>query len=156
MIRPVRGWLVDTNVVSEIRKGPRADRRVMAWADRVPRVGLYLSRLTVAEIRVGIGRVTDPGFQAELDAWLRDGLLPWFADRLLEVDEAVLIRWRTLAFEAKRDNYTNGQRHRLSPRFRWPRKYDSLFSDLTIPWTCLLYTSPSPRDGLLSRMPSSA
>jgi len=30
---------------------------------------------------------------------------------------------------------TNGQRHRLSPRFRWPRKYDSLFSDLTIPWT---------------------
>ena len=109
MIRPVRGWLVDTNVVSEIRKGPRADRRVMAWADRVPRVGLYLSRLTVAEIRVGIGRVTDPGFQAELDAWLRDGLLPWFADRLLEVDEAVLIRWRTLAFEAKRDNYTYAQ-----------------------------------------------
>jgi len=106
VIRPVRGWLVDTNVVSEIRKGPRADRRVMAWADRVPRVGLYLSRLTVAEIRVGIARVTDPGFQAELEAWLRDGLLPWFADRLLEVDEAVLIRWRTLAFEAKRDNYT--------------------------------------------------
>ena len=32
-------------------------------------------------------------------------------------------------------DYTNGQRHRLSPRFRWPRKYDSLFSDLTIPWT---------------------
>lgn len=109
MIRPVRGWLVDTNVVSEIRKGPRADRRVMAWADRVPRVGLYLSRLTVAEIRVGIARVTDPGFQAELEAWLRDGLLPWFADRLLEVDEAVLIRWRTLAFEAKRDNYTYAQ-----------------------------------------------
>ncbi len=109
MIRPVRGWLVDTNVVSEIRKGPRADRRVMAWAGRVPRVGLYLSRLTVAEIRVGIARVTDPGFQAELEVWLRDGLLPWFADRLLEVDEAVLIRWRTLAFEAKRDNYTYAQ-----------------------------------------------
>ena len=32
-------------------------------------------------------------------------------------------------------SHTNGQRHRLSPRFRWPRKYDSLFSDLTIPWT---------------------
>lgn len=109
MIRPVRGWLVDTNVVSEIRKGPRADRRVMAWADRVPRVGLYLSRLTVAEIRFGIARVTDPGFRAELDAWLRDGLLPWFADRVVEVDEAVLIRWRTLAFEAKRDNYTYAQ-----------------------------------------------
>ena len=109
MIRPVRGWLVDTNVVSEIRKGPRADRRVMAWADRVPRVALYLSRLTVAEIRFGIGRVSDPGFRAELDAWLRDGLLPWFADRVLEVDEAVLIRWRDLTFEGKRDNYTYGQ-----------------------------------------------
>ncbi len=109
MIRPVRGWLVDTNVVSEIRKGPRADRRVMAWADRVPRVALYLSRLTVAEIRFGIGRVSDPGFRAELDAWLRDGLLPWFADRVLEVDEAVLIRWRDLTFEGKRDNYTYAQ-----------------------------------------------
>ena len=109
MIRPVFGWLVDTNVVSEIRKGPRADRRVMAWADRVPRVALYLSRLTVAEIRFGIGRVSDPGFRAELDAWLRDGLLPWFADRVLEVDEAVLIRWRDLTFEAKRDNYTYAQ-----------------------------------------------
>jgi predicted nucleic acid-binding protein len=109
VIRPVFGWLVDTNVVSEIRKGPRADRRVMAWADRVPRVALYLSRLTVAEIRFGIGRVSDPGFRAELDAWLRDGLLPWFADRVLEVDEAVLIRWRDLTFEAKRDNYTYAQ-----------------------------------------------
>lgn len=109
MIRPVRGWLVDTNVVSEIRKGPRADRRVMAWADRVPRVALYLSCLTVAEIRAGIARVTDPGFRAELDAWLRDGLLPWFADRVLEVDEAVLIRWRDLTFEGKRDNYTYSQ-----------------------------------------------
>lgn len=109
MIRPVFGWLVDTNVVSEIRKGPRADRRVMAWADRVPRVALYLSRLTVAEIRFGIGRVSDPGFRAELDAWLRDGLLPWIADRVLEVDEAVLIRWRDLTFEAKRDNYTYAQ-----------------------------------------------
>ena len=105
----MRGWLVDTNVVSEIRKGPRADRRVMAWADRVPRVALYLSRLTVAEIRFGIGRVSDPGFRAELDAWLRDGLLPWFADRVLEVDEAVLIRWRDLTFEGKRDNYTYAQ-----------------------------------------------
>jgi len=107
--RPVRGWLVDTNVVSEIRKGPRADRRVMAWADSVPRVALFLSRLTIAEIRFGIARVTDPGFRAELEAWLRDGLLPWFADRVLEVDEPVLIRWRALTFEAKRDNYTYAQ-----------------------------------------------
>ena len=38
-------------------------------------------------------------------------------------------------FAQARLRNTNGQRHRLSPRFRWPRKYDSLFPDQTIPWT---------------------
>jgi predicted nucleic acid-binding protein len=106
---PARGWLVDTNVVSELRKGARGNRMVLAWAERTPRVALFLSTLTLAEIRFGVSRVTDPAFRAELEAWLRDGLLPWFADRVLPVDEAVLIRWRALAFEAKRDNYTYAQ-----------------------------------------------
>jgi predicted nucleic acid-binding protein len=104
-----RGWLIDTNVVSELRKGPRCAPGVQAWAAAVPRVACYLSRLSVAEIRFGIERAPDPAFRAELEAWMRDGLLPWFGDRILEVTEAILLRWRWLVWEGQRINYTYSQ-----------------------------------------------
>ena len=104
-----RGWLLDTNVVSELRKGPRCVASVRAWADQVPRVACYLSRLSVAEIRFGIERAIDPGFRAELEAWVRDGVLPWFGERILEVDEPILIRWRWLVWEGQKTHYTYAQ-----------------------------------------------
>lgn len=108
-MRPGKGWLLDTNVVSELRKGSRAEKAVRTWAEAVPPVACYLSRVSVAEIRFGIQRVTNPGFRAELEAWVRDGLLPWFADRILEVDERVLLRWRTLVWHGQQANYTYSQ-----------------------------------------------
>ncbi len=104
-----RGWLIDTNVVSELRKGPRCAPGVQAWATAVPRVACHLSRLSVAEIRFGIERAPGPAFRAELEAWMRDGLLPWFGDRILEVTEAILLRWRWLVWEGQRINYTYSQ-----------------------------------------------
>jgi predicted nucleic acid-binding protein len=106
---PARGWLIDTNVVSELRKGPRAAAPVRAWAESVPRAACFLSRLSIAEIHFGIGRVTDPAFRAELEAWVRDGLLPWFGDRVLEVDGRVLLRWRQLVWDSQKANYTDSQ-----------------------------------------------
>jgi predicted nucleic acid-binding protein len=104
-----RGWLIDTNVVSELRKGPRCDRAVRAWAEDVPKVACFLSRISLAEIRFGIERAPDPGFRAELEAWVRDGVVAWFADRLLEVNERVLIRWRWLVWEGQKTGYTYSQ-----------------------------------------------
>jgi predicted nucleic acid-binding protein len=104
-----RGWLLDTNVVSELRKGARCDPRVAAWAAAVPPVACYLSRITVAEIALGIERVTEPGFRAELDSWLRDGVRAWFGPRILEVDEPVLLTWRRLVLAGQRDRYTYSQ-----------------------------------------------
>jgi toxin FitB len=104
-----RGWLIDTNVVSELRKGQRCAASVQAWATAVPRVACYLSRLSVAEIRFGIERAPDPAFRAELEAWMRDGLMPWFGDRILEVTETTLLRWRWLVWEGQRINYTYSQ-----------------------------------------------
>ncbi len=101
--------MIDTNVVSELRKGPRCNQSVLAWAERVPRVACYLSRVSLAEIRFGIERAPDPAFRAELEAWLRDGALAWFGDRILEVDERVLIRWRELVFLGQKSGYTYGQ-----------------------------------------------
>jgi predicted nucleic acid-binding protein len=104
-----RGWLIDTNVVSELRKGVRGAAAVQAWATSVPRVACYLSRISVAEIRFGIERAPDPAFRAELEAWVRDGLLPWFGDRILEVGERVLLRWRWLVWEGQKASYTFSQ-----------------------------------------------
>lgn len=104
-----RGWLIDTNVVSELRKGLRCAAEVRDWATRVPPVACYLSRISVAEIRFGIERAPNPDFRAELEAWMRDGLLPWFGDRILEVDERTLLRWRRLVWEGQKVNYTFSQ-----------------------------------------------
>lgn len=108
-LAPARGWLLDTNVVSELRKGPRAARSVRSWAESVPSAACFLSRVSIAEIRFGIARVTDPAFRAELEAWVRDGLLPWFGDRVLDVDDRVLLRWRQLVWEGQKANYTYAQ-----------------------------------------------
>lgn len=104
-----RGWLLDTNVISELRTGAGCDRAVAAWAGGVPPIACYLSRVTVAEIVIGIERVAEPGFRAELEAWLRDGVRAWFGARILEVDEAVLIAWRHLVVEGQKARYTYAQ-----------------------------------------------
>jgi len=108
-LAPSRGWLVDTNVISELRKGARCSPAVRAWSERVPRIACFISRVSLAEIRFGIDRVDDPAFSAELEAWVQDSVLSWFGARVLEVDGAVLTRWCHLAAEGRRSNYTYAQ-----------------------------------------------
>jgi len=102
----VRGWLLDTNVISELRK-PNCDARVKAWADSQLPTSLYLSRVTIAEIRYGIERlpIADRS-RRRLEAWLADELLPWFSDRLLDVDEDVFVVWRRLVEKGKAMRHT--------------------------------------------------
>jgi predicted nucleic acid-binding protein len=104
-----RGWLLDTNVVSELRKGTRTNAAVRAWAEAIPPSSCFLSRVTVAEIQFGIERIADPGFRGELEAWLRDGVRAWFGERILDVDETVLVAWRHLIWEGQKDRYTYSQ-----------------------------------------------
>ena len=104
-----RGWLLDTNVVSELRKGPRCNSGVRAWAEAVPPAACFLGQVTVTEIRFGIERVSDLGFRGELEAWLRDGVRAWFGDRILAVDETVLLAWRRLVWEGQKSGYTYAQ-----------------------------------------------
>jgi len=102
----VRGWLLDTNVVSELRK-PNCDTRVKAWADSQLPSNLYLSRVTIAEIKYGIERLptADPS-RSRLEAWLEGELRPWFSDRLLDVDEDVFVVWRRLVEKGKAMRHT--------------------------------------------------
>jgi toxin FitB len=102
----VRDWLLDTNVISELRK-PNCDERVKAWADSQPPASLYLSRVTIAEIRYGIERLPAADRSRwRLEAWLDHELRPWFADRLLDVDEDVFVVWRRLVEKGKAMRHT--------------------------------------------------
>lgn len=102
-------WLLDTNVLSELRK-PRCDRHVKAWVDAQPPPSLFISRIALAEIRYGIECLPpDTAFRGELQAWLDDAVRPWFAHRILEITEAVLVTWRHMTQLGRRRNHTFGE-----------------------------------------------
>jgi toxin FitB len=102
----VRGWLLDTNVVSELRK-PNCDARVKAWSDTGAPGSFFLSRVTISEIRYGIERLAaaDPS-RKRLEAWLANELRPWFSDRLLDADEDVFLVWRRLVEKGRSMRHT--------------------------------------------------
>jgi predicted nucleic acid-binding protein len=87
-------WLVDTNILSELRKGVRGDRAVSAWFQSVDDGDVFTSVLVVGEIRRGIESIRrrDARSANVLDAWL-EGLVANFGARILFVDHAVAIEW---------------------------------------------------------------
>jgi len=85
-------YLIDTNVLSELRNR-KADVRVVRWIQARPRQSLYLSVLSLGEIRKGIEGVADPAFRQTLTDWLKVDLPNWFLGRLLDIDAKVADRW---------------------------------------------------------------
>jgi len=94
-------YLVDTNVLSELRrKSP--DTRVVEWFAKRPAETLYLSVLTLGEIRKGREGVTDAARRQALTDWLETELPLFFTGRLLNVDAAVADRWGRMVAAAGR------------------------------------------------------
>lgn len=91
-------WLIDTNVISEVRKGSRCDPHVAAWYARVDAADLYLSVLVLGEIRKGITLLLprEPARAAALAAWLT-AVDAAFAGRILPVDREVADVWGRLS-----------------------------------------------------------
>ncbi len=89
-------FLLDTNVVSELRKIRlgKADAHVAAWADSMDAADLYLSVITIQELEIGVllAERRDPRQGAVFRAWLNDHVLPAFTDRILAVETAVALR----------------------------------------------------------------
>ena len=87
-------FLIDTNIISEVRKGDRCDPAVAAWWSGVAEDDLWLSALVLGEIRKGVemARRRDPTKAAALEAWLGD-VIESFGDRVLPVDTAVAEEW---------------------------------------------------------------
>ena len=87
-------YLIDTNIISELRRGARCDAHVAAWYASVAAEELFLSVLVLGEIRKGIelARARDPLQAAALEEWLHK-VESGFGDRVLGVDNAVADRW---------------------------------------------------------------
>lgn len=90
-------WLLDTNVLSELRKGPRADTGVRRWFDEAVDRDLFTSVLVAGELRRGVEsiRLRDRAAADGLAQWL-ESLVERFGDRLLPIDTAVANRWGEL------------------------------------------------------------
>lgn len=94
-------YLIDTNVLSELRrKSP--DPGVVAWFSQRPATTLYLSVLTLGEIRKGIEGVDDEIRRQALLDWLETDLPTFFTGRILSIDGAVADRWGRLIAAAGR------------------------------------------------------
>ena len=89
-------YLLDTNVVSELRKARagKADENVVAWAAEAPAASLFLSVITIQELKIGIllAERRDPAQGSILRTWLEDHVLPAFADRILPIDMPIARR----------------------------------------------------------------
>ncbi|WP_206667219.1 type II toxin-antitoxin system VapC family toxin [Candidatus Methylobacter oryzae] len=88
-------YLLDTNVVSELRKAKsgKADKNVVSWANSVPVTSLFLSVISILEIETGLLLVErrDPLQGAVLRSWLTVHVLPAFSERILIIDTAVAL-----------------------------------------------------------------
>ena len=90
-------FLLDTNVISESAK-PRPDAGVLSWLATVNEDEVFLSVITLAELRHGVERMPAGARRSALDEWVTDALPARFANRLLPIDPATADQWgRTIA-----------------------------------------------------------
>jgi predicted nucleic acid-binding protein len=140
----VTGYLLDTNVVSELRK-PKPDRRVIAFVAGQALDRLYLSSVTLAEIRLGNELIDDVGRRSDLTLWLDNELRPMFDGRILQADEDVLLRWRLIIEAGRKRGHTFSHpdvliaaiaaNHGLTVATRNSSEFAAAGVDVLDPWT---------------------
>jgi predicted nucleic acid-binding protein len=138
------GWLLDTNVLSELRR-PRPEPKVVAFVGAQALEELFVSAVTFAEIRFGIETQADPVRRTELNDWLTHVVRPMFEGRTLGVSEAVMLRWRMLVEEGRKVGHTFSQpdliiaatalEHGLTIVTRNTGDYQGTGAKLHDPWT---------------------
>ncbi len=101
-------WLLDTNILSELRR-PQPEPRVSSFVADRPLELLWVSSVTLAEIRFGIELVAEPAPRAALSDWVTHRIRPMFATRILPLDEEILLKWRLLVEEGRKLGYNYSQ-----------------------------------------------
>jgi predicted nucleic acid-binding protein len=104
----VTGWLLDTNVLSELRR-PRPEAKVLQFVSGQKIQLLYVSVVTFAEIRFGIELLEGASRRMELNDWLKNVLRPMFEDRVLAITEDIMLMWRLLVEDGRKTGHTFAQ-----------------------------------------------
>lgn len=94
--------LLDTNVISEV-VARQPDPRVLHWIDQLDPDTVYLSVITIGELRKGIEKLPDTPRKEALRDWLHNDLLVRFSGRILAIDVAVMLTWGALVARLERD-----------------------------------------------------
>jgi predicted nucleic acid-binding protein len=139
----VSGWLLDTNILSELRR-PKPERNVLAFIAAQPLESLYVSSVTFAEIRFGIELVDNASYRTELNDWLVHKVRPMFEQRVLALSEDVMFKWRLMVEEGRKMKHTfsqpdliiaaTAQHHGLTIVSRDTRDYQKARVPVLNPW----------------------
>ncbi len=100
--------LLDTNILSELRR-PKPEPKVVAFVAGQALEQLYISVVTLAELRFGIELVEEPTRRAVLNDWLTVKVRPMFDQRVLPVTEDIMLQWRLLVEEGRKVGHTFSQ-----------------------------------------------
>jgi predicted nucleic acid-binding protein len=104
----VTGWLLDTNILSELRR-LRPEPKVVAFVAAQSLESLYISSVTLAEIRFGIELIADVNRRADLNDWLTHKVRPMFDQRVLPITEDIMLKWRLLVEDGRKRGHTFSQ-----------------------------------------------
>ncbi|MCY6410699.1 type II toxin-antitoxin system VapC family toxin [Acinetobacter sp. VNH17] len=104
----MKGWLLDTNILSELRRS-KPHPQVLKFIAEQRNESLFVSVITFAEIRFGIERIADIQKQQALSIWLDKELRPFFMNRVLALDEEIILKWRILLEQGRKQGYTYSQ-----------------------------------------------
>jgi predicted nucleic acid-binding protein len=104
----VTGWLLDTNIISELRR-PKPEPKVTEFIRSQPLEGLFVSIVTFAEIRFGIELLPDATRRSDLNDWLAHKVRPMFEQRVLAISEDVMFKWRLLVEDGRKAGHTFSQ-----------------------------------------------
>ena len=136
-------WLLDANILSELRR-PKPEPKVVDFVSGCPLDQLYVSAVTLAEIRFGIELVGEPNRRAELNDWLTHKVRPMFDHRVLQVTEDIMLKWRLLVEEGRKTGHTFSQpdliiaataiHHGLTVVTRDRSDYDKAHVPVVNPW----------------------
>ena len=133
-------YLIDTNVLSELRR-KTPDTHVVKWVNSRPATSLYLSVLTLGELRKGIDSLADAKRRLKLVDWLETELPLFFAGRILAIDQGVADQWGRFMAVAGRplpaiDSLlgATAAHHGLTMVTRNSKDFDNLGLEVLNPW----------------------
>jgi len=95
-------YILDTNVVSEL-VAREADQKVVNWVDSIDSESVFLSVITIGELKKGIEKLPDSKRKKTLESWLEEDLLVRFRGRILPLDIPVLLTWGRLVASLEKE-----------------------------------------------------